>query len=229
MVTLTNGDSTISSSDIEDWRMEAPQGAYLNGAVETSSTLTTGGAITAGGNIDLNGNSLTDFGAIEFFTFTNTTEATADSKLTGTITGDTFTDSSILTITASASQKIKLKSTTAGNIDVTDNSYTPNSYPYNMEFQLQINNGSGWQNYSDIATSAVSSGTPTPTNISLISNISTYNNSDDLGDDIQIKVRARASVAKSLGTDIDYNFDLTTAISYALATKVGDYYSFARI
>lgn len=236
MVTIAADKATIENSDIEDWRLEGPKGAVLNGNTEVAGNLDVSGTFTFGsgslalsGDLDLNGNSLTDFGAIEFYTFANNTVAAANDIISGTITGTSFTFSDTITISASASQKIKLKSTTAGNIDVTDNSYTPSSYPYNMEFYLQINNGNGFQDYSAVATSTVSSGTPTPTDISLTSNVSTYNNSDDLGDDIQIRVKARATVAKSLGTDIDYNFDLTTAISYALATKVGDYYSFARI
>lgn len=157
----------------------------------------------------------------------------SDDIVSGTITGTSYTNSSIITITADSDKKIKLKSGAVGNIDVTANDYVPTgsytSPDFKLEFQLQINNGSGWQDYSAVSSYTISSGTPTFNGLTLNSNVSTYNNSDDLGDDIQIKVRARANKALAVGTDIDYNYDLTTAISYALATKVGDYYSFSRI
>lgn len=240
MVTIAADKATIENSDIEDWRLEGPQGAVLNGNTEVAGNLDVSGTFTFGsgslalsGDLDLNGNSLVDFGAIEFFTFTNNSVTAADDIISGTITGTSYTDSSIITITADSDKKIKLKSGAVGNIDVTDNDYVPTggytTPDFKLEFQLQINNGSGWQDYSAVSSYTISSGTPTFNGLTLNSNVSTYNNSDDLGDDIQIKVRARANKALAVGTDIDYNYDLTTAISYALATKVGDYYSFSRI
>jgi hypothetical protein len=202
----------------------------MSGGLNVTGTVSTG-AISTSGNIDLNGNTITDFGAIEFYTFTNNTVATSNGIISGTITGNTFTSSStMITISAGTLQKLKLKSGTIGNVDVTSNSYIPTSYPHNFEFKLQINNGSGWEDYSSTSTYTVSSGTPTFNNLTLNSSVNSYNNSDAFGDDINIRIQAKSTKAEvGFNTDADYNFDLTTAISYALATREEVYYSFDSI
>ena len=61
MVTLTNGDTTVDSADIEDWRIEAPQGMLTNSNVDLN-----------GNNIALGGGEITTAGNVAFNAVTNT-------------------------------------------------------------------------------------------------------------------------------------------------------------
>ena len=56
MVTLTNGDTTVDSADIEDWRIEAPQGMLTNSNIDLNANniVLGGGQITTAGNVAFN-------------------------------------------------------------------------------------------------------------------------------------------------------------------------------
>lgn len=58
MLTLTEGDTTIDSVDIEDWRINVPKGGYIAGALKVTGAIV-GGSIEITGAVTLPANSIT--------------------------------------------------------------------------------------------------------------------------------------------------------------------------
>ena len=230
MIVLTNGD-TISSADIEDWRMEAPQGAYLNGAVETPSTLTTGGSLSVTGNVSATG-SLT--GASTNFITKGTTgtiaaaNAVQTDSLSPSDTSAWSSESGVTTLLSVAAHQLGVvKDDMTITIDLVSNGFTQSSLPVpspTIQFRLVISNND--TNFGVVDTASYNA----PANQGATNAVATLDwdisadglyVSDDFGDDIRFKVQAYVSDADSAdGGTISFNYDISDGAATALWDQV---------
>ena len=213
MVTIAGNKATIENGDIEDWRIEGPQGAYINGAVEATSNLTVGGnTIITGGLTSASTNAIT--------ASTAATIADTATYQTGTVAFNTTsssptesTASSLLTV--GAHQIGVIKDDVKIGIEIGTYALTTSGIAggtLDVRFDLMINNGTGFSSVAN-TTYTVPSGAAENDGVvaNLVWDISSAGKyvSDDFGDDIRIKVQTYKTAGTADAGTVSFNYDLS--------------------
>ena len=226
MITIAADKADIENSDIEDWRIEGPQGALFNGNTEVVGNLDVSGSLTFGsGSLSVTGNvsatgSLTS--ASTNFITASTAGNIADTATyqTGTVNFNTTsssptesTASSLLTV--GAHQIGVIKDDVKIGIEIGTYALTTSSIAggtLTVRFDLMIDNGTGFSSVANTTYTVPSGATENDGVVaSLVWDISSAGKyvSDDFGDDIRIKVQTYKTAGTADAGTVSFNYDLS--------------------
>jgi len=220
MITIAADKADIENSDIEDWRLEGPQGGYINGDFEVGGSLAFGsGNLSVTGNVSATG-SLTS-------TSTNFITASTAGNIADTATYQTGTVNYNTTSTSpTASTATSLLSVAAHQIGVIKDdvkigieigTYALTTAGFaggtlDVRFDLMISNGTGFSSVAN-TTYTVPSGAAENDGVvaNLVWDISSAGKyvSDDFGDDIRIKVQTYRTATSATAGSVTFNYDLS--------------------
>ena len=226
MITIAADKADIENSDIEDWRLEGPQGALFNGNTEVVGNLDVSGSLTFGsGSLSVTGNvsatgSLTS--ASTNFITASTAGNIADTATyqTGTVafntTSSSPTESTASNLLAVAAHQIGvIKDDVKIGIEIGTYALTTSGIAggtLDVRFDLMINNGTGFSSVAN-TTYTVPSGAAENDGVvaNLVWDISSAGKyvSDDFGDDISIKVQTYRTATTATAGSVSFNYDLS--------------------